>query len=143
MNGTLLTALAWAAQTATTTATATGAAGATGDAAAPAPGMFPPELLFMLGAMGLLFYLLILKPQKADQRKREQMIEEMSKGDAVVTAGGIHGTIEGIDKGTNTVTVNVAPKITMRFSRSSISSVTSKKNKPKGESDGKSEVSVV
>lgn len=139
MNGTILTALAWAAQTVSPAAppAAGDASGTTGQAAS--PGLFPPEMLFMLGAMGLLFYLLILKPQRTDQRKREQMMEEMGKGDQVVTAGGIHGTIEGIDKATNTVSVLVAPKIALRFNRSSIASVTSRKSKPKGEKDDKSE----
>src|SRR5690349_2717068 len=78
---------------------------------AQAPPAFPPELIFALGIIALLFFILVLKPQRAEQRKREEMISELGKGDQVVTIGGIHGTVESVDKEKGTVMLNIAPKL--------------------------------
>jgi preprotein translocase subunit YajC len=126
MDGLLTTALTWAAE---------GESGA----APHQPGLFPPEMIFMFVIIFLLFYLLILRPQRTDQRNRERMIDELAKGDDVVTSGGMHGTVESVDKDKGIVTLNVAPKSNLRFNRSAIASVVGKKHKPKGEKNEKGE----
>jgi preprotein translocase subunit YajC len=109
--------------------------GAVDQAAGKSQGM-PPEMLWLLvGVIGL-FYFMVLRPGRNDQRQREQMIDSLAKGDKVVTAGGVHGTIEGVDKANKTVTVAVAPKVVLTLNLSSISSVTAKKDKPKSDKAG-------
>lgn len=50
-------------------------------------------VLFLYLPLMLIFYFLILKPQKDKQKEQKQMLANLKKNDQVVTAGGIHGTI--------------------------------------------------
>lgn len=84
-------------------------------------------LVMMFLVIGALFYFIILRPQRNEQKKRDEMLNAVSKGDHIVTIGGIHGTVEGIDTGKNIVSVLVAPKTTLKFNRSALASVTPKK----------------
>jgi len=92
-------------------------------------------LLFMFGAIGLVFWLVVLRPQRAEQKKRDEMLNEVAKGDHVVTIGGIHGTVEGVDLSKNLVSVSIAPKTTIRINKSSVASVTPKNRGGKGGED--------
>lgn len=40
-----------------------------------------------------IFYFLLIRPQRKEQEKQKKMIEQLKKGDQVVTAGGIIGTV--------------------------------------------------
>jgi preprotein translocase subunit YajC len=42
------------------------------------------------------FYFLMIRPQRQQQRKRREMLEALKRGDRVVTIGGIHATISDI-----------------------------------------------
>lgn len=56
--------------------------------------------------LGLLFYFLLIRPQQREQKQRREMQNSLSKGDRVVTAGGIHGSIAGVEE--HVVTLEVA-----------------------------------
>ena len=72
----------------------------------------------------LIFYFLIIRPQKKRDKEAKAMIDAMKKGDKVVTIGGIHGTVVMVkDK---TVIVKVDDSARIEFSKSAISSVTGK-----------------
>jgi preprotein translocase subunit YajC len=45
----------------------------------------------------LVFYFLILRPQQKRQKERQKLLESVRKGDRVVTTGGIHGVVEGVE----------------------------------------------
>jgi preprotein translocase subunit YajC len=47
--------------------------------------------------MFVLFYFLLIRPQKKRQNAVKEMQNSMKKGDKVVTIGGLHGTIDSID----------------------------------------------
>ncbi len=98
------------------------------------PGSMKP-MLFMMGGIFMLAYFMLIRPQKQEQRRRKEMVDTLGKGDSVVTSGGIHGTIESVDKEKGVVTVNVAPKINMKFNRAAVSTVIKKKGKPKEETE--------
>lgn len=51
-------------------------------------------------------YFISIRPQKKQQQKRQEMLKQMSKGDKVVTLGGIKGTIESIDRDSKEVVVD-------------------------------------
>ena len=72
----------------------------------------------------LIFYFLIIRPQKKRDKEAKAMIDAMKKGDRVVTIGGIHGTIVAVRE--QTVVVKVDDSSRIEFSKSAISSVTSK-----------------
>jgi len=48
----------------------------------------------------LIFYFLIIRPQKAKQREHQRMVFELKKNDEVVTIGGIHGVIVNVKEKT-------------------------------------------
>ena len=68
-----------------------------------------------------IFYFLILRPQQKKQKERQQMLSALHKGDKIITAGGLHGVIAGIDD--KTVLVQVADNVKLKFDRGSIASV--------------------
>jgi preprotein translocase subunit YajC len=50
-------------------------------------------VLMQFVAIGFIFYFLLIRPQRKEQQRHRQMIEELRKGDDVITAGGIIGTV--------------------------------------------------
>lgn len=81
--------------------------------------------LVMFGAIFLIFYFMIIRPQQKRAKEREKMLSNMQKGDKVVTSGGLHGTIAGIDE--KTILLQVSDNVKMKFERSAIASVLSSK----------------
>lgn len=79
------------------------------------------SLLTMFGPLVIIFvifYFLLIRPQKNQQKKLRQMIDAMRKGDSVVTRGGLHGTVAGIAD--NIVTVEIAQNTKVKMSRDAI-----------------------
>ena len=72
----------------------------------------------------LIFYFLIIRPQKKRDKETKAMLAAMKKGDRVVTIGGIHGTIVTVKD--QTVVIKVDDSARIEFSKSAISTVTSK-----------------
>jgi preprotein translocase subunit YajC len=50
-------------------------------------------LLMQFVAIGFIFYLLLIRPQRKEQQRHREMVEQLKKGDEVITAGGIIGTV--------------------------------------------------
>ena len=72
----------------------------------------------------LIFYFLMIRPQKKRDKEAKAMLAAMKKGDKVVTIGGIHGTVVMVKD--NTVIIKVDDSARIEFSKSAISSVSSK-----------------
>jgi preprotein translocase subunit YajC len=49
--------------------------------------------LFMYGAIFAIFYFILIRPQQRQRRQHEQLIQNLKKGDEVVTAGGVVGEV--------------------------------------------------
>ena len=54
-------------------------------------------LFVQLGLIFLIFYWLLIRPQRKERERHQIMIESLKKGDEVVTVGGIVGTIVHLD----------------------------------------------
>ena len=85
--------------------------------------MFPFILMFVI------LYLLIIRPQQKKQKDHQRMVDELKKGDRVVTSGGVHGTITGIKEQEGVLVVQVAKEVQIEVSRGSISRVDERKAK--------------
>ena len=83
-------------------------------------GMFSTVIMFSL--IILIFYFLILRPQQKRQKERQKLLESVQKGDKIVTVGGMHGTVVGLEE--KTVLVQVAENVKLKFERTAVSSVT-------------------
>ena len=63
-------------------------------------------------------YLLMIRPQRKRQKEHEHLVEELQRGDHVVTAGGIYGQIESLSE--DSVVLKVESGAMIRVARSSI-----------------------
>ncbi|MCX6089322.1 MAG: preprotein translocase subunit YajC [Atribacterota bacterium] len=77
-------------------------------------GQFLP-LIFII----IIFYFLLIRPQQQRQKSQKDLLSNLKKGDSVVTAGGVYGTITQV--GEDEVTLEVAKNVMVRFSKSSVS----------------------
>ena len=82
-------------------------------------GLMSTMIMFAL-IIGI-FYFLILRPQQKRQKERKILLEALKKGDKVLTSGGMHGTISGLDE--KTVLIQVGDGIKLKFDRSAVTSI--------------------
>lgn len=75
-------------------------------------------LIFVVLLFGLMYFVMI-RPQRKRQKEHQQLIEELKRGDRVVTAGGIYGTIDSISE--DSVTIKVESGATVRVAKGSVS----------------------
>ena len=75
-------------------------------------------IIFLVLIFGLMYFVMI-RPQRKRQKEHQQLIEELKRGDRVVTAGGIYGVIESISE--DSVTIKVESGATMRVAKGSVS----------------------
>lgn len=102
--------------------------------AAPAASTGPIALIMNLLPMVAIlavFYFLLLRPQQQRMKEHRTMLETLKKGDEVVTSGGIIGKVKNIAD--NEVSVDIAPNVTIKVVKSTITEVRSNKpaNDPK------------
>ncbi len=75
-------------------------------------------ILIMLALIFGMFYFLMIRPTRQRERKHDEMVEELQKGDKVITAGGLYGRIESIDE--DSVVLRVESGATIRVSKGGI-----------------------
>jgi preprotein translocase subunit YajC len=80
--------------------------------------------VIMFGSIILIFYFMIYRPQRKRQKERETLISKMDKGDKVILAGGMHGTISAIED--TTVLIQVSDTTKIRFEKSAVNTVVPK-----------------
>ena len=77
-------------------------------------GLLPFLLIF------LIFYMLLIRPQIKQQKKKRLMVKALKKGDNVITVGGLHGTIEGVKEKEDIIILKIADNIKVNVSRNSV-----------------------
>lgn len=77
--------------------------------------------VIMFGAIFAIFYFMIIRPQQKRAKEREKLLSNIEKGDKIVTSGGVHATIVGIEE--KTVLIEIAPNVKIKVERSAIGSV--------------------
>ncbi len=78
----------------------------------------PLVQLFPLALIFIIFYFLLIRPQKQKEKEHQKMLAGINKNDEVVTSGGIHGTIVNVkDK---TVTLRIDDNVKMEIEKSSV-----------------------
>jgi preprotein translocase subunit YajC len=105
------------------------AAGSAGKAQPDPPGwvQFLP-----LAFIGIMFYLILLRPQQREQRRRQDTLSSLKKSDKVVTTGGIVGTIADLSQDGRFVTLKVDDSTRVRFLRSAIHGLLEEKSEGSG-----------
>jgi preprotein translocase subunit YajC len=87
-------------------------------------------------AIGLLFYYMLIRPQRKEQSKRLDMLSNVKKNDRVVTIGGIYGVVMNVYREADEVTLKVdeSNNTKLRVTLSSIARVLSSEQSEENES---------
>lgn len=81
------------------------------------PGFLMQAMPFLV--MFFIFYFLMIRPQVQKQKKHQDFVGQLKKGDQVLTSSGIFGTIEGLTE--KYVTLEIAEEVNIRVLRSHVS----------------------
>jgi preprotein translocase subunit YajC len=92
---------------------------------APPPGSGQQDptmsLFLMIGVFLFIFYFIVMRPQQKEQKRHRERVESLKKGDRVVTAGGIHGTVRTPkDK---TVILEIADGVKITVNKTAVTTV--------------------
>ncbi|MCZ2258392.1 preprotein translocase subunit YajC [Sporosarcina sp. G11-34] len=74
-------------------------------------------------AMFAVMWFLLIRPAQKRQKATKTMQSELKRGDAVITIGGIHGTIDAVDD--STIYLKVSDTTTLQFDRQAVGRVNS------------------
>ncbi|MPZ89006.1 MAG: preprotein translocase subunit YajC [Nitriliruptorales bacterium] len=74
--------------------------------------------LFPLILVGVIFYFLLIRPQRTRQRKQRALLESLNRHDRIVTLGGFHGTIESVNE--DTLRVEIAPGTVVTLTKGAV-----------------------
>lgn len=75
-------------------------------------GFLPFILIFVI------FYFLLIRPQQKRAKEQKEMLDNLKKGDKVITSGGEYGVIEEVK--TNTVIVKIAENVRVKYGKAYI-----------------------
>lgn len=89
-------------------------------------GVSIPTLIFTyfpLVAIFIIMYLLLIRPQQKKAKKHKEMVDNIKKGDKIITSCGIYGVIEAI--GIETITVKISESLKVKIAKNHLVSMRS------------------
>ncbi len=91
-------------------------------AAAPATQQTDPMTsLIFFGGMILIFYFILIRPQSKRAKEHRELVAQLSKGDEVVTNGGILGKITDVSE--QYITVEIAENVQIKVQKQAVANV--------------------
>lgn len=96
-------------------------------AAGGASGQGGMSMIIMMVVLFAIMYFFMIRPQSKKQKEIQKFRDALQVGQDVVTIGGMHGTIKGINEQEGTVTLKVATGVEIVFSKEAINPVPAKK----------------
>ena len=91
------------------------------EAAPAATGGDPLSSLIFFGGFILIFYFILIRPQQKRAKEHRNLVAALSKGDEVVTNGGILGKVTEV--GDEYISVELADNVTVRLQKQAVASV--------------------
>ena len=92
-------------------------------AAAPAQGGGGASMLIMLAIFGLVFFFMIYRPQAKRVKEHKNLMSALSKGDEVLTQGGLVGKIAKVSEEKDFLVISLAEGTDVTVQKSAISAV--------------------
>ena len=92
-------------------------------AAAPAPAGGGMEMIIMLAVFGLVFYFMIYRPQAKRAKDHKGLMSALSKGDEVLTQGGIVGKITKVSDEKDFIVVSIAEGTEVTVQKGAVNAV--------------------
>ncbi len=89
-------------------------------------GPSPISMLLPLVGMLAIFYFLLIRPQQKRQKEMQKMISALKKGDRVVTASGLYGSIAGLRD--DVVVVEIADGVKVEMMRNAVTGVVARES---------------
>ena len=74
-------------------------------------------IIFLVLIFGV-FYFLIIRPQRKRQKQHDELMQELKRGDKVITAGGIYGVVESLSD--DSIVIKIESGATIRVARGSV-----------------------
>jgi len=74
-------------------------------------------------AIVLIMYVLLIRPQRTKEKRRQEMLKSLKKNDRVVTMGGIHGVVKNVTDREVTLLVDEKREITLKMNRWAVHSI--------------------
>lgn len=87
----------------------------------PPPSGGGTEMLIMIGIFFLIMYFMIIRPQQKRAKEHKSLMDSLSKGDEVVTNGGMMGTIKGV--GDDVVKIELTENVVIKVQKHAINNV--------------------
>ena len=88
-------------------------------------GAFAPLLPFLL--IGVIFYFLIIRPQTKQKKQHDTMLSDLTKGDKILTRGGLYGKVVNFQgKNNEKITIDIGSGIKVNIARTYIASLADK-----------------
>jgi preprotein translocase subunit YajC len=85
-----------------------------------------------LAILAVLFFVLIVLPQRRQLRARRALVASLAVGDRIITAGGVYGTVRALDD--ETIQLEVSENVLIQIARQAVNSrVSELPEKPAGE----------
>ena len=78
----------------------------------------PMSMLITFGLIGIIFYFLLIRPQRKQQKELKERQDSLKPGDKVVSAGGIYGIIREVQQ--DAVKMEIAPNTIIKIAKTSI-----------------------
>lgn len=75
---------------------------------------------FILIVFFAAMYFMMIRPQQKQQKKRTQMLNSLDVGDKIVTIGGLHGKISGIQDAEGTLQLEIAPNVIVTLQQNAV-----------------------
>ncbi|MFH0827115.1 MAG: preprotein translocase subunit YajC [Candidatus Omnitrophota bacterium] len=86
-----------------------------------APAVNPLVNLLPIVAIFVIFYFLLIRPQKEKEKQHQKMLGQLDKNEDVVTSSGIHGTIVNVKE--KTVTLRIDDNVKIEIEKNSVAYV--------------------
>lgn len=79
------------------------------------------SMLIMFGAIFAIMYFLMIRPQQKRQKKHQEMLGSLSKGDRIITSGGLYGTVQGDKEKGAILIVKISDNVKVEIKTSAVS----------------------
>lgn len=95
---------------------------AEGESPNPLASLAPMIIIFVL------FYFMLIRPQRRQQKEHQLKLAALKSGDEVVAAGGIHGLVTNVSD--RTVTLKIADNVKIKVEKASVLTILKKSDEP-------------
>ena len=95
--------------------------GPAGGAGKAASGGFDPSMILIMGLLVVFLWLMVIRPQKKEEKKRQELVASIKPGHKVITIGGVHGEVTAVGEATVDVRIGEEGKsLVVTFNKGAI-----------------------